>query len=572
MNFEVMWQKIVDFANMFYSYAMTQGENKFMLVDSDLMNGIDVPEETMLFFIGSFIVMLLLAIFASDSVNLFHPMEEIREWNTKISIIKVIIFSAAVFSFHTFYKMLVGMTGRLIGADASIRALDCLGSFINPIAIMIYAFAICTMTFRRKWFQAFMLGLAIFLTPSAMSFIGFTHEHIAIYAVTGAIALAGGVLHALHIYKKCSPFIACFVLDIVYFIGKYFMIYYSDEVKLISDEGVFEKIKQYMACVQMDLVFALILLFILFAYMVATTENISIKKNLVMPIILAVMTIVASIFGKTELRYQSDYEQAMAFWEDKKYEEAMNAFEALNGYKDSDDYIDQCIYKINQPIYNQGLKYVRQGKYEDAIAKFLLITDYKDSAEKINECKRKLTSRLAGTWYGTEGSVIVLNEDGTCHYSDDYNESDGSWSVDDDNVIHIFADGLGYEIYAELEDGYRTVSMMVIADSSNWNNEEFTRLIEFSINADNNYKLASSWKGNLGSVLTLNEDGSCYYVDGSSGEGSGTWYVDEQAMIRIDTEVLDYQLYALLTEGYDTTTVLMKATSSSWRDEEFIKQ
>lgn len=133
---------------------------------------------------------------------------------------------------------------------------------------------------------------------------------------------------------------------------------------------------------------------------------------------------------------------------------------------------------------------------------------------------------MAGIWHGTEDSVIVLNEDGSCHYS----------------------------------------------DSSSWRNEEFTRLIDFSVNPENNNKLAGTWQGGQGSVITLNEDGTCYYVDGSSGEGNGTWYVDNQAMIRIDTEVFDYQLYALLTNGYDTATVMMKATGSSWRDEEFVKQ
>lgn len=84
--------------------------------------------------------------------------------------------------------------------------------------------------------------------------------------------------------------------------------------------------------------------------------------------------------------------------------------------------------------------------------------------------------------------------------------------------------------------------------------------------------MAGTWHGTEGAVLVLNEDGTCYYVDGSSGESAGIWYVDDEAMIRIDTEVFDYQLYALLTSGYDTVTVMMKATGSSWRDEEFIKQ
>lgn len=303
MSLEMIWQKVCEYAIMFYNYAMTQGESDFMLVDRNFINGNDVSEEALYFFIGSFIVMILAAVFACDSFNLFHPIEGIGEWKSKISIVKVVIFAAAIFSFHTFYKMLVGISGRFLGADASIGALECLGSYINPIAIMIYAYAITTLPFRRRWFQAFMLGLAIFLTPSAMSFYGFTNEHIAIYATAVAIAFAGGILYAFYMQKKCSPFIACFALDIVYFIAKYFMIFYSDEVKLITASDNFRRIKQYLACVQMDLIFALILLLVLFAYKIATTENASVKKNLVIPIILAVFTISAIVFGKTELRY-----------------------------------------------------------------------------------------------------------------------------------------------------------------------------------------------------------------------------------------------------------------------------
>lgn len=474
MSFKVIWQKIVEFAMKFYNYVMTQGESDFMLINSDFMNGSDIPEQMQYFFIGSFIVMVLLAIFACDSFSLFDlfddPIEFILD---KGSIVRVVIFSAAIFSFHTFYKMLVGITGRFLGADASTRALSCLGSYINPIAIMIYAFAITTLYFKRRWFQAFMLGLVIFLTPSVMSFYEFTNEHIAIYSAAGAIAFTGGVLYVL----EWSPFVACFVLDIAYFVAKYFMIFYSDEVKLITASDNVGRIKQYLACVQMDLILALILLLVLFVYNIATTRNASVKKNVVLPIVLAIFTIMAIIFGRTELRYQPDYEQAVALWDDKKYEEAMHAFEDLNGYKDSQEYIDQCIEEISRSIYNQGLGLINQGKYEEAIAKLTPISDYQDVAEKIVECERNLVSKLSGTWQGNQGSVITLNEDGTC-----------------------------------------------------------------------------------------------YYVDGSSGEGAGIWYVDKQMMIRIDTEVFDYQLSAVLISGYDTVTFMMEGTGSRWRDEKFVKQ
>ncbi|EHL14784.1 hypothetical protein HMPREF9630_00827 [Peptoanaerobacter stomatis] len=477
MELEAIWQKIVEVALTFYNYAMTQGESNFMLVNSDFINGNDVPEEAMYFFIGSFIIMILCAIFACDSFNIFHPIEGISEWKSKISILKVVIFAAAIFSIHTFYKMLVGIAGGFIGADASIRTLECLGSYINPIAIMIYAFAISTLTFRRRWFQAFMLGLAVFLTPSAMSFYGFTNEHISLYATAGAVAIVGGILHALFMYKKCTPFVACFVLDIVFFISKYFVIYYSDEVKLITATDMLGRVKQYIACEQMDFIFALILLLVLFAYEIATSETAKIKIYVVLPIVLAILTVLSIIFGKTELKYQPDYEQAVSLWENNNYEAARNAFMALNGYKDSDEYISKCTERINASIYEQGLDLIQQGDYEEAIRLFNLISDYSDAVEKIEECETHLTNKLAGIWNGEHGSV-----------------------------------------------------------------------------------------------LTLNEDGTCYYVDGSSGEGSGTWYVDDKTTIRIETEALNYQLYASLENGYNTESVLMKATGSSWRDETFSKQ
>lgn len=198
---------------------------------------------------------------------------------------------------------------------------------------------------------------------------------------------------------------------------------------------------------------------------------------MVLPIVLAILTVLSIIFGKTELKYQPDYEQAVSLWENNNYEAARNAFMALNGYKDSDEYISKCTERINASIYEQGLDLIQQGDYEEAIRLFNLISDYSDAVEKIEECETHLTNKLAGIWNGEHGSV-----------------------------------------------------------------------------------------------LTLNEDGTCYYVDGSSGEGSGTWYVDDKTTIRIETEALNYQLYASLENGYNTESVLMKATGSSWRDETFSKQ
>lgn len=298
MIFKEMCRKIADLAIMYYHYVMTQGENKFIIVipfENSTQN------EAIPFFKAALVIMVVCAVFACDKFDVFHPIIGMKEWGKKISLVKVIVFAAAVFSFHTFYKMLVTTVGGIVGADGSVRAVDCLGSFINPISIMVYAYAISTLTFRRKWFQALMLGLAIFFVPAAMTYYSFTPEHITIYLTAAAIAVTGGILYEVRLRGKCSSLVACFVLNIIYFISKYFMIFYSDRITLITAEHYFGRMKQYFACVEMDFILAFILLLFLFVYKVAITGNISIKKNAVFPGILLVFTVLSIAFGRTGL-------------------------------------------------------------------------------------------------------------------------------------------------------------------------------------------------------------------------------------------------------------------------------
>ena len=166
MIFKEMCRKIADLAITYYHYVMTQGENKFTIV-IPFENG--TQNEAIPFLKAALVIMVVCAVFACDKFDVFHPIIGMKEWGKKISLVKVIVFAAAVFSFHTFYKMLVTTAGGIVGADGSVRAVECLGSFINPISIMVYAYAISTLTFRRKWFQALMLGLAIFFVPAAMT-------------------------------------------------------------------------------------------------------------------------------------------------------------------------------------------------------------------------------------------------------------------------------------------------------------------------------------------------------------------------------------------------------------------
>ena len=294
MDWQLILKKIQELAISFYNFAMTKGESNFMLVNKELLYDNNVSDEVTVFFLASFVIMAVFAVFACDSFHFFHPVQEIREWGSKISIIKVVVFSAAVFSIHTFYKMLVALLGYLIHADASILALDCLGSYINPISLMIYAYTVSTMNFQKRYVQSAFLGWSIFLTPAVMSFYGFTYEHITIYAAGAVTGLVGGIL-----YNRLSPYFTCYIMYVTFFIAKYFMIYYSGEVMLLSGNTMVEKSAQYLACVEIDIIVALVLLLVLFGYRVATTENIKLVKELIYPAILTIVLIVSIVSANT---------------------------------------------------------------------------------------------------------------------------------------------------------------------------------------------------------------------------------------------------------------------------------
>lgn len=495
MNLEAIWQKIREYTILFYHFAMTEGENKFMLVDADLLHGNNVPDEVMYFFIGSFAVMMLLAIFACDSFQLFHPIEGMREWKSKISIVKVIFFTAAVFSFHTFYKMLITISGGVLGAQASIDALKCLGTYINPISVMVYAYAISTMTFRKRNIQALFLGWALFLTPAAMSYSTLTREHVMLYIVAASFGVVGAVL-----YRRCSPYTCYFVLSVLYFVCKFFMIYYSEEMAIISSDHWPGKIGQYFACAQMDIILSFLLLMILLGYKEITTdqENLRIKKDIVYVGIMAVFMLCTVVSNQVV--------EVHAVRLDKErpvYDIPVSSMEDGSG-EDNGDILDSepvVSYVITADVANirsgpgtgydvvstarRGETFSGTGKEEEAANGRLWYEIYIGSGSEATAwassavIEKQVTfpaGQLAGLWQGAQGSELILEEDGSCYYRyKSLREGGGTWEVDNQAVMHIYSEAFSYEIYARLNNGYNTTTMTIESDSASWLDEVFSK-------------------------------------------------------------------------------------------------
>ena len=80
------------------------------------------------------------------------------------------------------------------------------------------------------------------------------------------------------------------------------------------------------------------------------------------------------------------YNAAVALYDAGNYEEAINAFTELNGYKDSAAQIEKCVTAINDKQYNAAVALYDAGNYEEAINVFTALNGYKDSAAQIEKC------------------------------------------------------------------------------------------------------------------------------------------------------------------------------------------
>lgn len=97
-------------------------------------------------------------------------------------------------------------------------------------------------------------------------------------------------------------------------------------------------------------------------------------------IALAVLTVTVFIPNKR-------YNDAVALMESGDYEAAITAFEAMDGYKDSEAQILNCRTAILDAEYDSAVRLFQEGKYEEAIEAFEALAGYRDSKDQITLCK-----------------------------------------------------------------------------------------------------------------------------------------------------------------------------------------
>ena len=87
------------------------------------------------------------------------------------------------------------------------------------------------------------------------------------------------------------------------------------------------------------------------------------------------------------------YDKAVALYNAGQYGDALSLFEGLNGYKDSEAQIEACETAIKDSYYDAAVAFFNDGKYEEARKVFSALKGYKDSAAQIEACETAIKDR-----------------------------------------------------------------------------------------------------------------------------------------------------------------------------------
>ena len=81
---------------------------------------------------------------------------------------------------------------------------------------------------------------------------------------------------------------------------------------------------------------------------------------------------------------ERDYNAAVELFNSERYEEAIEVFAVLDGYKDSMEMSDKAAKELE---YLSAVGLYNAGEYEAAISAFEAMEGFKDSNEQINKCE-----------------------------------------------------------------------------------------------------------------------------------------------------------------------------------------
>ena len=101
------------------------------------------------------------------------------------------------------------------------------------------------------------------------------------------------------------------------------------------------------------------------------------------------------------LELEKDYINAVGYYDEGKYQQAIDMFSQTGNYKDSSEYLNRSYAaierieedektRLKENVYSAAMELYEQGRYSEAIDRFNEIIGYRDSEKKIEECKNAI--------------------------------------------------------------------------------------------------------------------------------------------------------------------------------------
>jgi len=103
---------------------------------------------------------------------------------------------------------------------------------------------------------------------------------------------------------------------------------------------------------------------------------------------------------------EAAYNEAIALMTTQQYDEAIEIFTKLSGYKESVSKITECENAIIELRYNEALALMSEQQYDEAIIIFTELGEYKDSTSKIVECNEAIAAIIESK-YNEASSLIA---------------------------------------------------------------------------------------------------------------------------------------------------------------------
>ncbi|MBR6570599.1 MAG: C-type lectin domain-containing protein, partial [Clostridia bacterium] len=110
------------------------------------------------------------------------------------------------------------------------------------------------------------------------------------------------------------------------------------------------------------------------------------KMRIILALMLAALVLCTAAMAE-EIDRAAAYEEAMALYKAKDYEQAQLAFEALGNYKESRSYANKSKWYFKEQQYRDAVRLYKDGSYEEAKAIFESLGSFEESRNYVRKCE-----------------------------------------------------------------------------------------------------------------------------------------------------------------------------------------